>query len=183
LPDLPPATPRGPAINVSNFGGGRCRTCRQQPPGGRPSTSPTPVVAATGPTDSTPQGAHHRRLQLQWWSLPKIPTAPPGGPPSTSPTPVVATVRNPDTTPQGPAVNVFSSGGGRCRACRQHPPGGHRRRFTQLGTCPSIFLATPTRGATAVNITTTSKQLGRKMEARVSVKKFQVLAVPRTREL
>jgi hypothetical protein len=35
-----------------------------------------------------------------------------------------------------------------------------------------IFLATPTRGATAVNNTTTSKQLGRKMEARVSGKKI-----------
>jgi hypothetical protein len=35
-----------------------------------------------------------------------------------------------------------------------------------------IFLARPTRGAIAVNITTTSKQLGGKMEARVSAKNF-----------
>jgi hypothetical protein len=33
LPDLPPATPRGPAIDISNSGGGRCRTCRQHPQG------------------------------------------------------------------------------------------------------------------------------------------------------
>jgi hypothetical protein len=45
-----------------------------------------------------------------------------------------------------------------------------------------IFLATPTRGVTAVNITATGKQLGRKMEARVSAKKIWVLAVPRTWE-
>jgi hypothetical protein len=45
-----------------------------------------------------------------------------------------------------------------------------------------IFLATPTRGATTINITTTSKQLGGKKEVRVSAKKIQVLAVPRTQE-
>jgi hypothetical protein len=44
----------GHAIDVSNSGGGRCRTCRQHPPGGPPSTSPTPMVAAAGPADSTP---------------------------------------------------------------------------------------------------------------------------------
>jgi hypothetical protein len=54
LPDLPPAPPRGPAIDVFNSGGGRCQTCHQQPLGGPPSTSPTPIVAAAGPTDSTP---------------------------------------------------------------------------------------------------------------------------------
>jgi hypothetical protein len=45
---------RGPAIDVSNSGGGRCRTCRQHPPGCPLSTSPTPVLAAVGPADSTP---------------------------------------------------------------------------------------------------------------------------------
>jgi hypothetical protein len=35
LPDLPPAPPRRPTIDVSNFGGGRCRTYRQHPPGAR----------------------------------------------------------------------------------------------------------------------------------------------------
>jgi hypothetical protein len=46
----------GPTIDISNSGGGRCRTCRQHP-----------------------QGARHRRLQLWWWPLPNLPTAPPGG--------------------------------------------------------------------------------------------------------
>jgi hypothetical protein len=54
LPDLPPAPPRGPVINVFNFGGGRYQTYRQHPPGGPPSTSPTPLVAAARPVDSTP---------------------------------------------------------------------------------------------------------------------------------
>jgi hypothetical protein len=51
-----------------------------------------------------------------------------------------------------------------------------------LVPAPRIFLVTPTRGATAVNITTTSKQLGGKMEARVSANFVWLLAVPRTRE-
>jgi hypothetical protein len=102
LPDLPPATPRGPAIDVSNSDGGHCRTCRQQPPGGPPSTSPTSVVAAAGPAASTPQGAHHRCLQLRWWPLSDLPPA----------------------TPRGAAIDVSNSGGGRCRTCRQQPPGG-----------------------------------------------------------
>jgi hypothetical protein len=55
-PDLSPAPPRGPAINVSNSGGGRCWTCRQHP-----------------------QGARHRHLQLWWWALLDLPTAPPKG--------------------------------------------------------------------------------------------------------
>jgi hypothetical protein len=45
---------REPAIDVSNSGGGRCRTYRQQHPGGPPSTSLTPVVAAVRPAASTP---------------------------------------------------------------------------------------------------------------------------------
>jgi hypothetical protein len=67
---------RGPAIDIFNFGGGRYRTCRQHLPGachrrlqlrwwplldlppatprGPPSTSLTSVVAAAGPTASTP---------------------------------------------------------------------------------------------------------------------------------
>jgi hypothetical protein len=64
LSDLPPAPPKGPAIDVLNFGGGRCRTCRQHPPGGPLSTSSMSVVAAVGPTASTPQGAR-RRLPSQ----------------------------------------------------------------------------------------------------------------------
>jgi hypothetical protein len=57
LPDLPPAPPGGPAIDVSNSGGGRCRTCRQHP-----------------------QGVCHLRLQLRWWPLLDMPLAPTRGP-------------------------------------------------------------------------------------------------------
>jgi hypothetical protein len=54
-----PATPlKGPAIDFFNFSGGCCRTCRQHPPWGLPSTSSTSVVAAAEPAASTPQGAH-----------------------------------------------------------------------------------------------------------------------------
>jgi hypothetical protein len=88
----------GPAIDISDSGGGRYRTCCQNP-----------------------QGASHRRLQLRWLPLPDLPPAPLrapainvsnsgggrcqtycqqtlGGPPSTSPTSVVATA--------GPAANT-----------------------------------------------------------------------------
>jgi hypothetical protein len=50
-------TPRGPAIDIFNFGDGRYRTCHQHP-----------------------QGACHRCLQLRWWSLLDLPLAPPRGP-------------------------------------------------------------------------------------------------------
>jgi hypothetical protein len=71
---------RGPAIDVFNFGGGRCRTCSQHPAGAPPSTSPTLVVAAAGPAANTPQGVRHQRLQLRWWPLPDLPPAPASGP-------------------------------------------------------------------------------------------------------
>jgi hypothetical protein len=71
--------PKGPAIDISNFGGGRCQKSRLQPVG----------------------GGRHQRLHLWWWPLPEIPTAPPGGPPSTFSTSVVAVARDPDNTPQG----------------------------------------------------------------------------------
>jgi hypothetical protein len=35
LSEIPTATPRGPAIDVFNIGGGRCRTYRQNPLGAR----------------------------------------------------------------------------------------------------------------------------------------------------
>jgi hypothetical protein len=57
LSDLPSAPPRGSAIDVFNFDGGRCRTCRQHP-----------------------QGVRHRRLQLWWWPLLDLPPAPLGCP-------------------------------------------------------------------------------------------------------
>jgi hypothetical protein len=134
----------GGPIDVFNFGGGRSRTYRQQPPGGQPSMSPTSVVAVVGPTGSTSEGAHHRRLQLRWWPLSDLPPAPPGDPPSTSSTLVVATVGHTGSTPRGapstsstsvvataghagstcrrPTIDTFNFGGGRCRTYRQHPP-------------------------------------------------------------
>jgi hypothetical protein len=146
LPEIP-AAPRGPAIDISNFGGDRCRTCRQHPPEGPPSTSPTSVVAAARPAASTSQGAHRRCLQLRWWPLLDLPPAPPGGPPSMFSTLVVAAVGPAASTPQGachrrlqlrwwplsdlplapprgPAIDVSNFGGGRYRTCRQQLPGG-----------------------------------------------------------
>jgi hypothetical protein len=107
MPKIPTAHPKGPAIDVFNFSGGRCRTCRQQPPGGPPSTSSTSVVDVVGHAASTPQGARHQRLQLRWWTLPDLPLAP----------------------PRGPAIDVFNFDGGRCRTNRQHPQGVHHRRL------------------------------------------------------
>jgi hypothetical protein len=55
----PTATPpKVPAFDVFfNFGGGRCWTYWQHPPRSMPSTSSlTSVVAAAGPTSSTPKG-------------------------------------------------------------------------------------------------------------------------------
>jgi hypothetical protein len=124
LPGMPAAPPRGPAIDISNFGGGRCRTCQEHPTGGLPLTSLTLVVAVVGPAASTPQGACHRHLQLQWWPLSDIPPATLGArhrrlKPQWWPLPDM-----PPAPPRGPAIDVFNFGGGRCRACRQHPLGG-----------------------------------------------------------
>jgi hypothetical protein len=93
----PLTTPtKGLTIDIySNFGGGSCRTRRQHPQWGPPSTSSsTSVVAAAGPARSTPkgatmyvyfnfgddrcwtrwqhpQGSHHQRLVQLWcWLLP-----------------------------------------------------------------------------------------------------------------
>jgi hypothetical protein len=123
LLDLPPAPPRGPAIAVSNFSGGRCWTYHQHSPVSPPSTSSTLVVAAVGDTDSTPRRpaidifnfgggrcqrywqhpplAPHRCLQFQWWPLPEISAA----------------------LLMGPAINVSNFGGGHYRIYRQHPLG------------------------------------------------------------
>jgi hypothetical protein len=77
------------------------------------------------------------------------------------PTPVVATARLAASTPQG----------------------GRHQCFAKLGTCRQNFSGDTYQGATTVNNTTTGKQLGGKMEARVSAKKIRVLAVqaPRSR--
>jgi hypothetical protein len=163
------------------------------------------MVVTVGPAASNPQGVRHRRLQLRWWPLPDLPPAPPRGPPSMSPTPVVAAVGPaasnpqggrhrclqlrwwllpdlPSATPRGPAIDVSNSGGGCCRTFRLHPLGVHHRCFAKLGTCRQNFSSDTYQGATAVNITTTSKQLGGKIEASVSAKKIRVLTVLRTRE-
>jgi hypothetical protein len=130
-------------------------------------TSPTTVVAAAGPTASNPQGAHHRRLQLQWWLLPDLPPA----------------------TARGPAIDVSKFSGGHCRTYRQHPPGGlpstsstsvvaiagptantphgaRRRRFAKVGTCHKNFSGDTYQGATAVNITTTRKATSQESEGK-----------------
>jgi hypothetical protein len=86
---------KGPAIDISNSGGGHCRTCRYHP-----------------------QGARHRCLQLRWWSLPDMSASPPGGLPSTSPTPMVTAAGPAGSTPRGPTINISTSGGGRCRTYR-----------------------------------------------------------------
>jgi hypothetical protein len=120
------SAPRGPTMDVFlNLSGGRCWTHRQclkgprhrrllqtrwwpltdsptVPPGGALSTSSsTLVVAAAGPTCSTPRGARHRHLlQPRWWLLPD-PLAVP---------------------PRGPAIDIFINlGGGRCWTRRQRP--------------------------------------------------------------
>jgi hypothetical protein len=95
---------RGPAINIFNFGGGRCRTLPPAPP----------------------RGACHRCLQLRWWSLSDLAASiPPRGP--------AIDVFNfsggrcrtlPPHPPQGPTIDVFKFGGGRCRTLTPAPPGG-----------------------------------------------------------
>jgi hypothetical protein len=99
-------TSRGPAIDVFNFGGGRCRTCGQHP-----------------------QEAHHRRLQLRWWPLPDLPPAPPRGPAIDVFNFGGGRCQKYRQHPRGPAINVFNFDGGRCRKYRQHPQGARHRRL------------------------------------------------------
>jgi hypothetical protein len=66
-----------------------------------------------------------------------------------SPTPVLAATGPATSTRRGPAIDVSLN----------------------LVPAARIFLVTPTRGATMVNNTTTSNQLGGKMEAIVSARK------------
>jgi hypothetical protein len=84
----------------------------------------------------------------------------------------VAAAGHAASNPQGAHHHVSNSGGGPYWTCRQHPLRGPAINVSlNLVPATRIFLATPTRGATAVNITATSEQLARKMEARVSAKK------------
>jgi hypothetical protein len=112
-------------------------------------TSSTSVVVAPGHAASTPQGVRHRRLQLWWWSLLEIPAAPLGGLPSTSfSTSVAAATGHVDSTPQGAS----------------------HRCLPKLGTCCQNFSSDTYQGATAVNITTTSKAASRKSEGNSFIK-------------
>jgi hypothetical protein len=110
--------PRGPHIGVFNFGGGRYRTCQQHPPGSPPSTSSTSVVVVTEHVGSTPRGPVIDVFKFRWWALPDLPATPPESPPSmTSPTLVLAAAGHADSTHRGPAID------GCCRTYRQHPQG------------------------------------------------------------
>jgi hypothetical protein len=171
LPNLPTATPRGPTIDISNSGGGRYRTCRQHPPGGPPSTSPTLVVATAGLPTATPRGpaidvsnsgGGHCRTYRQHPQGPAIDVSNFGG---------GCYRKSQQQPPGGSAIDVSNSSGGRCRTYQQHPPGARHRCFAKLGTCHQNFSGNTYQGGTAVNITTISKQLGGKMEARVLAKK------------
>jgi hypothetical protein len=97
------------------------------PPGGPVSVSSSnSVVDASGPTDSAPQGARHRRLlHTRWWTLPDPPTTPPGGLSSMSSSTSMVDVAGPaNNTPRGPAIDIFFIlGGGRCRTHWQRPQG------------------------------------------------------------
>jgi hypothetical protein len=83
LPDMPPAPPRGPAIDVFNFNSGRCQTCRQHPPRGPPSTSSTSVVAAAGHAATTPRGPAIDVFNFSGGRYRTCHQHPPGGTPST----------------------------------------------------------------------------------------------------
>jgi hypothetical protein len=105
---------QGAAIDASSFGGGRCRTCRQHPPGGSPLTS-----------------SH------QWWPLSDLPPAPPRGPAIDVSSFGVAAAGPAASTPRGAAVDVSNIGGGHCRKSRQQPPGG-----PPSTSPPSVVVAT-----------------------------------------
>jgi hypothetical protein len=86
-------------------------------------TSSTSVVVVAGPAASTPQGAHHRHHQHQWWPLQDLPPAPQGSRHRCLqlrwwPLPEI-----PIATPRVVAIDVFNIGGSHCRTSRQQPPG------------------------------------------------------------
>jgi hypothetical protein len=112
--------------------GGLHRQCAPGSPAPAPLRSPPSTFLSVGGGCSrissfgTPQGAHHRRLQLQWWSLPDLPPAP----------------------PRGPAINVFSFDGDPCRTCRQHPPGGPPSTSSTSVVVAAVLAASTPRGPT-----------------------------------
>jgi hypothetical protein len=137
---------------------GCCRTHRQRPLRGRPSTSsPNSVVDAVKPIGSAPQGAAIDVIfKLGCRNCRTRRQRPPGGSPSTSysnsvvdaaePTGsapqggrhrrrlqnLVADVVEPAGSAPGPTINVvFNIGGGRSRTHRQHPSGARHRRCLQ----------------------------------------------------
>jgi hypothetical protein len=160
------STPRGPTIDIFNFGGGRCRTCRQHPQGATINVSNFGGGRCQTCCEHPP-GANHRRLQLRWWPLPDLLPAPLrgsvidvsnfggghcrtscqhplGGPPLTSSTSMVTAVGPATSTPRGPAIDVFNFDGGRCRTCRQHPQGlRHRRLQIRWWSLPNLPPAPP----------------------------------------
>jgi hypothetical protein len=88
---MPPAPHRGPAVDVFNIGGGRCRTCHQRLPGG-----PTIDVFNFG-------GGCCQTCR----------STPTGAPPSTSSTSVVAAAGLAVSTHRAPPIDVFNFDGGR----------------------------------------------------------------------
>jgi hypothetical protein len=151
------------------------------------STSSTSVVAAAGPTASTPkgptvdissfsggrcrtcrqhpQGARCRRLQHRWWPLPKILTATPRGLPSMSPASVVVVAGPADSTsPGGPPSTSPASVVAATKNPDSTPQGAHRRCLPNLGTCRQNFFCDTYQGVAVVNITTISKATSRKSE-------------------
>jgi hypothetical protein len=100
---LPPAPPRGTAIDVFNFGGGHCRTLLPAPPrgpaidvfnfgGGRCQTLPPAPRRVPAIDVFNFAGGHCRTL--------------------------------PQAPHRGPPIDVFNFSGGRCRTLLLAPPGG-----------------------------------------------------------
>jgi hypothetical protein len=106
---------------------GCCRTHRQRPLRGRPSTSsPNSVVDAAKPIDSAPQGAAIDVIfKLGGRRCRTHQQCPSGGPPSTS---------------------SSKLGGGRCRTRRQRPRARHQRRLQPRWWTQSDPPTAPLRG-------------------------------------
>jgi hypothetical protein len=64
MSDLPSALPRGPAIDVFNFGGGRYRICRQHPQVAHHRRYLALMVGAHGPLAPAPPGGSPRRFLM-----------------------------------------------------------------------------------------------------------------------